>query len=92
MNWNLIRTFMNGGAIASAIGMIASFMGCSTLATGAIDCSTSWLSPMLAGFATLGFALLNFVIKMFQGQLVAPTVAVSTSGTPGTVKPSAVVK
>jgi hypothetical protein len=47
---------------------------------------------MLAGFATLGFAILNFVVKTFQGQLVAPTVAVSTSGTPGTVKPSAVVK
>ena len=41
---------------------------------------------------TIGFMVVNFVIKIAQGQAVAPTVVVATTGAPGTVSPSAVIK
>ena len=89
MNANLFRTLLTWGAIIVTFG--SSVLGCTTDAvTGNISCAASWLSPQLAGIASMVMLVINQLLKAFQGGtvgtgLIAPTVVVSASGDPGTV-------
>jgi hypothetical protein len=89
MNANLFRTLLTWGAIIVTFG--STVLGCTTDAvTGNISCAASWLSPQLAGIASMVLLVINQLLKAFQGGtvgsgLVAQTVVVSPSGAPGTV-------
>lgn len=95
MNSNLFQTILTAAiTICGILTSILLSVGCTTLPTGALDCSASTLGatwiPYLAIIAS-ALGIVKLIVAAFQGKLVAPTAVVATTGAPGTVHPADVV-
>jgi hypothetical protein len=76
MNSNLIHNILNV-LIAVSAGVTALFLatGCTTLASGALECSQSWINPSIAAIAITAMGVLKVVINVVRdgfGGLVKP--------------------
>ena len=67
INTNLIHNILNI-AIAVASGATAVMMatGCTTLATGVLECSQSWVKPEAAALVVTGLAVSKTVINIVR--------------------------
>lgn len=89
MNLNAIQTFLT--AILAALPILLVNLGCTQDATGRLDCSTAFVSPIILGYVAtaIGFLKLVVIPAMQPGgwfrNLFAPKVPVSPTGDPGTV-------
>jgi len=65
LNSNLIHNVLN--IVIALLAAITAFLlatGCTTLATGALECSASWIDPAYTTIAVTGLALLKTVINI----------------------------
>jgi hypothetical protein len=93
MNSNLFQTILT--VLITVSGLATSIlvsMGCVDVA-GSLNCATSsaptWLAPYLVMIAS-ALGIVKLILAAFTGKLTAPTVVVSTTGAPNTVRPSSV--
>lgn len=67
MNTNFFHNILN---VAIAIlGALTAFLlatGCTTLPTGALECSQSWISPTYTSFAVMALGILKSVINVVR--------------------------
>ena len=67
MNTNLFHNLANVAIAAGALGTaILMATGCTTLATGALECSQSVVDPQIAAYAIAGLSGLKIVVNLFR--------------------------
>lgn len=98
MNSNLIRTIIAAAVVI--LPLIVQFLGCTTTASGAYDCSASWIPAGYLPYVMSGMTLLGLLIKTFGGpsgatageKLASPAVPVvpAAQAKPGVVTASQV--
>lgn len=93
VNFNLVQTACTVVIAVITAAMLA--LGCTTLPTGMLECAASaWITPKIAGIVIgiLTFLKLIVLPALTPGglvrNLIEPKVPVSSSGVPGTVRPS----
>jgi hypothetical protein len=70
MNTNLIHNILN--VVIALLGGITAFLlatGCTTLPTGQIECSASWISPTITSIAVLVLGVAKSVINVVRDGL-----------------------
>lgn len=63
MNTNLLHNILN--VLMLTVGL-ATLLGCTTTALGAIDCSGSWLGAQTGALLTSGFAFIKLAINVLR--------------------------
>lgn len=66
-NSNAFHNILN--IVIAVLGAITAFLmatGCTTLPTGALECSASWISPTYTTIAVTALAVLKTVINVFR--------------------------
>ena len=96
MNTNLFQTILT--VLITISGIATSLlvsMGCTQSVNGSLNCATTsapaWLVPYLVIAASV-LGIVKLIIAAFDGKLSAPTVAVSKTGTTGTVTADQIAK
>ncbi|MFC3074907.1 hypothetical protein [Shinella pollutisoli] len=67
MNTNLVHNLLN--VLIALVGLVTTVMlatGCTTIVTGALECSQSWLSPTWASVAITAMAVLKGAINVLR--------------------------
>jgi hypothetical protein len=64
MNLNLIHNVIN--LLIAGLGAILISSGCVATATGALDCTASWIPPQLTMIAITGLSVLKVVMNVFR--------------------------
>lgn len=70
MNTNLVHNVLN--ILIALVGLLTTVMlatGCTTLATGVLECSQSWIDPTWSGGAITAMAVLKGVINVARDGL-----------------------
>ena len=70
MNTNLIHNILN--VVIALLGGVTAFLlatGCTTLPTGQLECSASWISPTLTSVAVLVLGVAKSVINVVRDGL-----------------------
>jgi hypothetical protein len=92
VNFNLIQSLMTAAIAAVNAAMLA--LGCSLQAAALICPADAWVTPKLAGIVNLILVGMKLIVlpALTPGglvrNLIEPKVPVSSSGVPGTVRPS----
>jgi xanthine/uracil permease len=66
-NFNFLHNLINVVIIALGAALIAS--GCEQLATGALDCSKSWINPQITTIAITALAALKVIMNVLRDGL-----------------------
>lgn len=76
MNMNLIHNILNV-AIAGLSGLTAFLIasGCTTLATGDLECSQSWINPAWTTFIVAGLGITKTIMNVARDGLAGLTKA-----------------
>jgi hypothetical protein len=67
MNLNLIHNVIN--ILIAALGAILISSGCVATATGALDCTASWIPPQIAMIAITALSILKVLMNVFRDGL-----------------------
>lgn len=67
MNSNLFHNLANVAIAGAALGTaILMATGCTTLATGVLECSQSVVDPQLTTYAIAGLGTLKIIVNLFR--------------------------
>jgi hypothetical protein len=67
MNTNLIHNILN--VVIALLGGVTAFLlatGCTTLPTGQLECSASWISPTITSIAVLVLGVAKSIINIVR--------------------------
>lgn len=76
MNSNLFHNILN--VVIALLAALTAFLiatGCSTLPSGVMDCSKSWIGPEITSLAVMVLGVLKTVVNIFRdgfGGLIKP--------------------